>query len=93
MTTRYTTLPFTVTCETHDRAVLYCLRALREFAEPASHGAFGTAAGDVDAWKASDGLITFRFADVKSRDTFLGEATRLLSGKWIRMALSNEGDQ
>ena len=90
MSTRYTTLPYTVTCETHDLAVLYCLRALREYSEPASHGAFGTAEGDVEAWQAADGQITFRFADVKSRDVFLGEATRLLSGKWIRMALGTD---
>ena len=89
MATRFTTFPYSVTCETHDRAVLYCLRALREYAEPASHGAFGTAGGDLDAWE-TEGQITFRFADVKSRDVFLGEATRLLSGKWIRTALSND---
>ena len=86
--------PCSVTCETHDEAVVHCLAALAHFAEhvaiddtreslafvlPAEHG-----------WDREDGRVTFRFSDHRRRGAFLGEATRLLSGKWTRAALHDD---
>lgn len=82
---------FGVTCETHDPAVLHCLTALSHFAE---YGAFNVGQETRRApmtvprgWLREDGRVTFRFSDPMRRGAFLGEATRLLAGKWIRVEL------
>ena len=80
-----------VTCETHDEAVLHCLNALAHFSERAGEPSddrrsvplSGVAAPD--GWDRVQGRVTFHFSDQRRRGVFLGEATRLLSGKWIRL--------
>lgn len=85
---------YCVTCETHDEAVLHCLNALAYFSEREQDAA---AAADrvvslpglpaPDGWARESGRVVFNFSDARRRGTFLGEATRLLSGKWIRIDL------
>jgi len=80
---------YSITVETQDDAVLFCLRALWQYAErhpvpPRAHELTTT-----DEWRLGDGRITFRFSNPYNRGDFLGEATRLLAGKWIRLASSD----
>lgn len=91
--------PFAVTCETHDEAVMHCLNALSVFAEYHAAGSEApgmvapsetTMLGEAARWGREDGRVTFRFSDPRRRGTFLGEATRLLSGKWTRVELLDE---
>lgn len=89
------TATHSVTCETHDEAVLQCLTALARFAErsgePASSSGQGASSAAVVApggWGRENGRITYQFSDQRRRGIFLGEATRLLSGKWLRVDLS-----
>jgi hypothetical protein len=86
---------YSIVCQTHDRAVLFCLRALCEFADgrfdggalpSTSSAASGTGPDD---WSESGGQFTLRFSDSRDRATFLGEATRLLPGKWLRLGMSD----
>jgi hypothetical protein len=80
---------YSITVEAQDDAVLFCLRGLAEFAEgerPATE--FDRAA--TGEWRLDDGRVTFRFSTPSSRGDFLGEATRLLSGKWTRVASSDD---
>jgi len=82
-------LRYSLTCQTDDEAVLFCLRGLWRFAErlpPATEGW----AEDVDGWRAMGGRVVLRFSDPRRRSTFLGEATRLLAGKWVRLAISDD---
>lgn len=92
-----TATSYSVTCETHDEAVFHCLTALAHFAvragEPDSPA---DSAVDTDpegiapgGWGRDDGRVTYHFADQRRRGIFLGEATRLLSGKWLRVELSS----
>ena len=81
---------YSITVETQDDAVLFCLRGLSEFAErtPAAITALDrTATGE---WRTDNGRFTFRFSTARNRGDFLGEATRLLAGKWTRIALSDD---
>lgn len=92
--TQQTATTHSVTCETHDEAVLQCLTALARFAERTGEGS-GSPPGASSAavvapggWGREDGRVTYQFSDQRRRGIFLGEATRLLSGKWLRVDLS-----
>lgn len=88
--------PYSVTCVTHDEAVLHCLNALAYFAEQVGSNRDGgstIALSELawpDEWAREDGRVTFHFSDPRRRNLFLGEATRLLSGKWTRMPIEDE---
>ena len=79
---------YSITVETQDDAVLFCLRALWQYAERHPLPEFAELA-TTDEWRLSDGRVTFRFSNAYNRGDFLGEATRLLAGKWTRLASSD----
>jgi hypothetical protein len=80
---------YSITVETQDDAVLFCLRALWQYAErePETTSVGFTSTGE---WRSRDGQATFRFSNPYNRPDFLGEATRLLAGKWIRLGASDD---
>lgn len=83
---------FSVSCETHDLAVLHCLRSLSQFAEgskiPTSIPWGGTKEA---AWRKNDYVVTFRFTSPNYRETFLDEAERLLPAKsWTKVGSSDD---
>ena len=87
MTTDRSPYRYSITVETQDDAVLFCLRALWLYAERqplATDGEMTRADGQL-----GDGRATFRFSTPSNRGDFLGEATRLLAGKWTRIATSD----
>ena len=87
--THGTSSHFSVTCQTDDEAVYYCLVALRRWAEGDPPDApAGTA--EMDGWRANAGELTLRFSSARARGAFLGEATRLLSGKWLRLGTADD---
>ena len=90
MTTDASRFRYSITLETQDDAVLFCLRALWQYAErhpmpPTTRDL--TVTGE---WRLGDGRVTFRFSNPYNRGDFLGEATRLLAGKWTRLGLSDD---
>jgi hypothetical protein len=81
---------YSITIETHDRAVLFCLRGLCECAEPHPARDQALAGAGASVWASGDGRATFRFSEAKYRSAFLGDATRLLAGKWMRIGLRDD---
>lgn len=85
-------LHYSLTLTTHDSAVLYCLRALWHYAE--EHDAPPTTVVTLtppgESQSEAEGTVTFRFSDPRHRSDFLGEATRLLAGKWMRHGTSDD---
>jgi hypothetical protein len=81
---------YSITVETQDDAVLYCLRALWQYAERNPAPPVVTELAATAEWRAGDGAVTFRFSNPYNRGDFLGEATRLLAGKWTRLASSDD---
>lgn len=79
----------TLTCQTDDEAVYYCLVALWRWAESAPPDA-PSGETTVSAWRSRGGEFVLRFTTARTRGAFLGEATRLLSGKWLRLGISDE---
>jgi len=95
----HTAHTYTVTCESHDEAVVHCLVALAHFAEHTMLDEEAAAGGALEpctpapadlGWEREEGRVTFRFSEQGRRGIFLGEATRLLSGKWTRAAVTEE---
>ena len=88
LTTDLSQYRYSITVETQDDAVLFCLRALWQYAErhPLPPDTELATTGE---WRLGDGRITFRFSNPYNRGDFLGEATRLLAGKWTRLASSD----
>jgi hypothetical protein len=82
---------YSLTVSPQDTAVLYCLRALWHYAEE-HHASPNSAplAPPGESHMESEGTVTFRFSDPRHRSDFLGEATRLLAGKWMRQGTSDE---
>ena len=80
---------YSITVETQDDAVLFCLRALWQYAERHPLRASGEEMAMTGEWRLGEGRITFRFSNPYNRGDFLGEATRLLAGKWTRVAESD----
>jgi hypothetical protein len=81
---------YSITVETQDDAVLFCLRALWQYAEREPHPSPVLGLTSMGEWRTSDGQITFRFSNPYNRADFLGEATRLLAGKWTRLGTSDD---
>lgn len=81
---------YSLTVEAQDAAVLYCLRALWQYAEREPHTSSNETFAAANEWRAADGQVTFRFSNPYNRADFLGEATRLLAGKWTRLGASDD---
>lgn len=81
---------YSITVETQDDAVLFCLRALWQYAERHPTPATDHQIASTGEWRMGDGRVTFRFSNPYNRGDFLGEATRLLAGKWTRLATSDD---
>jgi hypothetical protein len=80
---------YSITVETQDDAVLFCLRALWQYAERHPLAPTTQTMATTGEWRLGEGQITFRFSNPYNRGDFLGEATRLLAGKWTRIAESD----
>lgn len=81
---------YSITVETQDDAVLFCLRALWQYAERRPMPASDRDLSTTGEWRLGDGRVTFRFSNPYNRGDFLGEATRLLAGKWTRLGMSDD---
>jgi hypothetical protein len=81
---------YSITVVTQDRAVFFCLRGLCEAAEEDPAREIGLAEAGITAWVNADGRVKLRFSDAKYRSAFLGDATRLLAGKWTRIVLRDD---
>lgn len=80
---------FSVTCQTDDQAVLFCLRALCQFTEQHPKQQIGWGGTGTKDWKASGNRFSFRFTDPKYRQKFIEESERLLSGRWSVVGTSD----
>ena len=82
---------FSVTCETADRAVLHCLRALCQWAEQYRKKQIGWGGTGDSSWQTAGGQFTLRFTSPDFRERFVQEANRLLPGHW-RVVSRNDND-
>src|SRR4051794_3384392 len=81
---------FSATCETLDPAVLFCLRALCQWAEQWVKPQIGWGGTGQKEWKASSGRFTVRFTDAAYRQSFLFKADELLKGRWSLVATKDD---
>ena len=90
MTTEHSLFKFSATCQTDDRAILYCLRSLCHFAEKHKYPQIGWGGTGDDIWGASKGRLTLRFTNPKYRDQFINEATRLFGKRWTLVSTHDD---
>jgi hypothetical protein len=69
---------FSVTCQTPDLAVVYCLRSIAEFSQKEINPRIAWG-GTKDAdWRRDGGSVTFHFSSAQNRELFVKTAQRLL---------------
>ena len=91
MSTDHQRFHYSVTCHTDDEAVLFCLRALCQFAEEHPKRQIGWGGTKTPEWRDRHGELTIRFTKPDFRTRFLREAERLLPGKW-RLVRQSDND-
>ena len=89
MSDDYDFFKFSITCQTDDLAVVFCLRALCQFAEQHKYPQIGWGGSGESSWRANSNNITLRFTSSKYRDKFIDEANRLLHGRWSQININN----
>ena len=79
-----------ITCESDDLPVIYCLRGIAEFAEKRAptHVAWGNT-GD-DYWEEDGNRVTFHFSDSEYRQIFRDVANDILRERWKEVAAHDE---
>ena len=70
--------------------MLFCLRALWQYAERHPWSPTHLEISMTGDWSEQERQVTFRFTNPFNRGDFLGEATRLLAGKWTRVGMSDD---
>jgi hypothetical protein len=78
----YSSYRFSVTCQTGDLGVMFCLRGLHEWAAEGRYANIGRGGTTKEAWEKSGGKSTFRFTHPASRQRFLDKARELLATRW-----------
>ncbi len=73
---------FSVTCHTDNEAVMFCLRALCQYAEDHAKSNIGWGGTKRTDWEAAGHCITLRFTSVEGRQLFLDEANQLFGNQW-----------
>jgi hypothetical protein len=70
---------YSITCESDDRAVIYCLRSLAHYAERTApiNAAWGNTGDDI--WEEDNHQVTFHFSDPEYRKIFRDVANDILN--------------
>jgi hypothetical protein len=83
---------YAITIETHDLAVVYCLRALADYSQDTGNSRIAWGGTKDDTWKAGNDQVAFRFSRPTYRDEFVINARRLLPGAAWREVSRNDQD-
>ena len=74
---------YSVTIETHDLAILYCLRALADYAQKTGNSRIAWGGTKEQDWATDNHCVTFHFSQPDYRAAFVNEASRsLLLNSW-----------
>jgi hypothetical protein len=82
---------FSVTIETADRALVYCLRSLAKFSQATGNNQVPWGGTTDKDWRTAGNCVTFRFDSPAYRENFIAEARRLLpNGLWSIVSESDD---
>ena len=90
MSTAHASYKFSATLQTHDAAVLHCLRALCQRSAGGPYPQIGWGGTTQAQWKANNGKFVVRFTSAKGREEFFADAKRLLTGHWVEIDQSDD---
>ncbi|HZZ45030.1 MAG TPA: hypothetical protein VFE58_18990 [Tepidisphaeraceae bacterium] len=88
----YARCHYSITCATDDIAIVHCLRALCELANPDIPKQIGWGGTKRADWIRDGKQITLRFTSPGNRDRFVREAQRILPVALWREARRNDND-
>ena len=78
---------FSITCETPDLAVVYCLRAMAECSQKEINPRIAWGGTKDKDWERDGHRVTFHFSNTQNRNLFVSTAGRLLQkGSWSEVA-------
>jgi len=81
---------FSITIHTNDIAILYCLRALADYAQKTGNTRIAWGGTTKNNWKSNNNTITFRFTKSDYRVGFIKEVNHILSSNsWKIVGESN----
>jgi hypothetical protein len=82
---------FSVTLQTDDLAIVYCLRALSDYSQDTGNSRITWGGTKDEDWRAADRRMTVRFSQPAYREDFVATATRLLpNGSWREVSRSDQ---
>ena len=85
----YNLFKFSITCQTDELAVVFCLRALCQFAEKHMYPQIGWGGSGESSWRKNSNRITLRFTNPEYREIFSNQANHLLHGRWKLISTSD----
>ncbi len=83
---------FSVTVETHDLAVVACLRSLAEHSQKTVNNRIPWGGTKEPDWRRSGHRVTFHFSTPEYRKGFLSEITRLLPASLFAAVAESDDD-
>jgi hypothetical protein len=89
MSANHARFHYSITCNTDDVAVLFCLRALCQLATQEAMPQIGWGGTGRAEWSENAGNFVLRFTNADAREVFVGEANRLLAGRWSVVSTSD----
>ncbi len=77
---------YSITMHTTDLAILYCLRALADYAQKTGNTRIAWGGTSKEDWKRNNQSVKFHFSQPKYRDNFVEEAIRILpENSWHKL--------
>lgn len=83
---------YSITVQTHDEAVLHCLRALSQYAQVDGNKRIPWGGTKKQNWELEDHKVTFYFSKTAYRNSFIEEVKRLLSESLFKIEKTNDND-
>ncbi|MFZ5450705.1 MAG: hypothetical protein ACOZF2_02350 [Thermodesulfobacteriota bacterium] len=81
---------YSVTIQTDDLAVVYCLRSLSEYSQKTKNKRISWGNTKDKDWEKANHCVTFRFTSKEYRERFLTEVKRLLPDNlWLESGSSD----
>jgi len=83
---------YSITIQTHDEAVLHCLRALSQYAQIDGNKRIPWGGTKKQDWELDDHKATFHFSRTEYRNNFTKETKRLLPENLFKIEKTSDND-
>ena len=92
MTTTHRDHHYSITVHTVDLAILYCLRALADYAQKTGNNKIPSGGTTKECWERNNKNVKFHFSNPEYREGFVAEAFRVLPKNLWSKTKQNDDD-